>query len=75
VAVSAISADASNAGLEGCLACHQPWCKRGSLQTTGFSIDEVTYTRQAPNAMFNPTHTAMPVHMVIVPSKMLAQIV
>ena len=35
-----------------------------SLQTTGFSIDEVTYTRQAPNAMFNPSHTAMPVHMV-----------
>jgi hypothetical protein len=46
-----------------------PWLKRGSLQTTGCSIDEVTYTSQAPNAMFNPTHTAMPVHVVIAPSK------
>jgi hypothetical protein len=75
VAVSAIDGDASNAGLEGCLACHQPWRKRGSLQTTGFSIDEVTYTRQAPNAMFNPSHTAMPVHMMSAPSQIPAEIV
>ncbi len=28
-----------------------------------FSVDEVTYTRRVANAVFNPNHTAIPIHM------------
>ena len=35
---------------------------------TRFTASDGLFDR-APNAMFNPNHTAMPVHVVIAPSK------